>query len=217
MFSLLILLVAFLWFWHAGKSWLSNLSLREIAARLKSRMVTVTPSSAIVIQRLQALNRLETAKMVSQHIVEASSKSTWLPSFLAGERLLLLAQVEVVAGVDLSKVLKSDIDVIGDKVAIVLPEPQILSARIDEAMTKVFAREKGWLVFNPDKNLERQARLQALSEARQAALQSGLMNFARKKAEESLRNFLHALGFKQVEIRWQTQREMKKEGEQGNG
>ncbi len=215
--GLLALSLAFLWLWNAAKRWLTEHGLREISARLKARVVSVTPSPTVVVQRLQALNQLETAQFVSQHVVEAKSESTWLPSFLAGERLLLVAQVEVIAGLDMKRVSPSDIEVKGDEVVVTLPPPKILSVRIDETKTRVFARERGWLVFNPDIDLEREARLQALTEARQAALRSELLPFAQQKAEENLRTFLQALGFKRVEIRWRTQDEMAKRGEEDNG
>lgn len=215
--GLLVLIFAFLWLWNTGKRWLTEQGLKEISARLSARIISVTPSPTVIVQRLQALNRLETAQFVSQHVVEAKSESTWLPSFLVGERLLLIAQVEVVAGLDMKGISPRDIEVKGDKVVINLPPPKILSMRIDETKTQVFAREKGWFVFNPDKDLEREARLQALNEARQAAMKSELLSFARQKAEENLRIFLQSLGFRQVEIQWRTQDEMVKRGEVDNG
>jgi len=210
--GLVLLLVALLWLWNAGKMWLANFRLKELTERLTSRIITVTPSPTVIVERLQSLDRLETARLVSQHVVEVKSESEWLPSFLVGERLILVAQVEVIAGVDMREISPKDIEVNGDKVFLTLPQPKIFSVKIDEAKTQVIAREKGWLVFNPDKNLEREARLQALREARAAAIKSDLLPFARQKAEENLRGFLHALGFKQVEILWRTP-EMTKRGE----
>ena len=192
--------------------WLASFRLKELTERLASRVITVTPSPTVIVERLQSLDRLETARLVSQHVVEVKSESEWLPSFLVGERLILVAQVEVIAGVDMREISPKDIEVNGDKVFLTLPQPKIFSVKIDEAKTQVIAREKGWLVFNPDKNLEREARLQALREARAAAIKSDLLPFARQKAEENLRGFLHALGFKQVEILWRTP-EMTKRGE----
>ncbi|MFA0742835.1 MAG: hypothetical protein DFNUSKGM_002967 [Candidatus Fervidibacter sacchari] len=192
--------------------WLANFRLKELTERLASRVITVTPSPTVIVERLQSLNRLETARLVSQHVVEAKSESEWLPSFLAGERLVLIAQVEVIAGVDMKEVSPKDIEVNGDKVVVTLSQPKIFSVKIDEAKTQVITRERGWLVFNPDKDLEREARLQALREARAAAIKSDLLPFARQKAEENLRGFLHALGFKQVEILWRTP-EVTKRGE----
>jgi len=210
--GLVLLLVALLWLWNAGKMWLASFRLKELTERLTSRVITVTPSPTVIVERLQSLDRLETARLVSQHVVEVKSESEWLPSFLVGERLILVAQVEVIAGVDMREISPKDIEVNGDKVVLTLPQPKIFSVKIDEAKTQVITRERGWLVFNPDKDLEREARLQALREAREVAFKSDLLPFARQKAEENLRGFLHALGFKQVEILWRTP-EVTKRGE----
>jgi len=200
--ALALCLLAGLWLWQAGKRWWRERGLREMAARLTMRVVSTTPSPSIVVQRLQALSRWETGRMVSQHVVEVQSGLPWLPSSLAGERLLLVAQVETIAGVDMGSLKPEDVRVNGEKVSLTLPPPQILSMRVDEANTRVFARERGWLVLHPDKDLERTARLQALQEARQAVGRSELLPFAQRRAEENVRAFLHALGFSQVEIRW---------------
>lgn len=214
-FLVFLAFVTFLWAWHAGKIWLTGLS-KELTRRSRRQVVTVIPSLAIVVERLQALNRLETARFISQHIIEVSSQPEWLPSFLAGERLLLMAQVEVIAGVDMSEVSAEDICVHSDEVVINLPQPQIFSIRLDEANTRIFARQRGWLVFNLNEDLEREARLQALSEAKEASIKNNLLSLARRKAEENLRGFLHALGFKRVEIRWRAH-DVAKGGELGNG
>ncbi len=202
LFALLVLFAA-LWLWQVGKEWLTFQHLRNVAGRLGARIVSVTPSPAVIVQRLQALNRWETAQMVSQHLVEVRSESTWLPSFLFGERLLLIAQAEVVAGINMRRLSPENVQVQGDRIVLTLPPPQILSVRLNEVQTRVFTRERGWLVFTPDSDLERRARLQAIQEARQAALRSDLLPFAMRRAEENLTAFLRALGFQEVEIRWQ--------------
>ncbi len=196
-------LILALWLWQAAQQWFTLRRLREIVAGLGTRVVSVTPSPTVVVQRLQALHRWETARFVSQHVVEARSESSWLPPFLGDERLLLIATAEVIAGVDMERLSPNDVQWQDNRLVITLPPPQILSVRLDEAKTQVFTRERGWLVFNPDPNLEQAARLQALQEARQAALQSELLSFAAQKAEENLRSFLKAMGFEQVEVRWQ--------------
>ncbi|MFA0754296.1 MAG: hypothetical protein IMHGJWDQ_002082 [Candidatus Fervidibacter sp.] len=193
-----------LWLWQEGKRWWTGQRVRELMTRLTARVTTVTPSPAVILMRVQALNRLETARLVTQHIVEAKSAPSWLPEFLAGERVLLIAQAETRVGVNLQQLSQRDVQVDGDAVTLFLPPPQILSVRLDEFQTRVFTRERGWLVFNPDPQLERTARLQALQEARRAAMQSELLSFARQQAEANLTAFLHALGFRRVEIRWRT-------------
>ncbi|MFN3689667.1 MAG: hypothetical protein ACK4UU_01935, partial [Fimbriimonadales bacterium] len=67
-------------------------------------------------------------------------------------------------------------------------------------------RERGWLVFRPDKEIEQRARRQAWLEARQAALRGALLHRARAQAADELQRLLHMLGFEHAQINWQTAR-----------
>lgn len=197
-----LVIIAGLWLLGILKGWMVPHFLRRAAARWTAKIFTVTPTATVIVERLQAINRLETARQVSHHVIEASADSPWLPSFLGGEKLLLIAQAEAIAGVELRHFSEDDVEVIGDRVTLHLPLPKILSVRLDETDSRVYVRERGWLVFTPDKDLERRARLQAYQEARQAALQSELLSVARQNAEANLQAFLQALGFRQVTVQW---------------
>lgn len=201
-----VILVIGVGFWLLGafKSWMVPNLLRRAAARWTAKIFSVTPTASVIVERLQAINRLETARQVSHHVVEVSVDSPWLPSFLGGERVLMVAQAEAIAGVDLQHFSENDVQVTGDRVVLHLPPPKILSVRLDETKSRVYARERGWLVFNPDKDLERRARLQAYREASQAARQSELLSVARRNAEVNLQAFLQALGFRQVTVQWKS-------------
>ena len=52
------------------------------------------------------------------------------------------------------------------------------------------------------KHAEAQARLKAQMDARQTALESGVLTIARTNAEKNLKAFLLSLGFEKVEFRW---------------
>lgn len=170
-------------------------SLESLTARVSS----TRPLSPVIVRQLQALNRLETAKQTNSHIIEAESHAEILPS-LTREVLVLIAQTEVTAGIDLAQLTVKDVQVKGQTVRIRLPEPKVLNVQVDDLHTRVYKREKGWLVWNPDKDLEREARLKASLEARQAARANGLLQTARENAETNLRSLLKSLGFEQVEF-----------------
>ncbi|MCC6443209.1 MAG: DUF4230 domain-containing protein [Armatimonadetes bacterium] len=169
---------------------------------LAAHVTTVSAPSPVIIERLQALNRLETARQVTRHVVEAKSESLPLPAFLTGDKLLMLAQAEVVAGVDLSGLSAKDVAVSGSAVVVQLPAPQFLSIAIDDTHSQVYNRQRGWLVFRPDPDLERQARLKARLDARQSALENGVLKTARTHAEENIRSLLLMLGFQKIDLRW---------------
>ncbi|GIV06090.1 MAG: hypothetical protein KatS3mg016_1665 [Fimbriimonadales bacterium] len=183
---------------EAGREWLLD--------RVRSMTATVyrsQPSPVVVVERLQAVRRLETARQTTMHDV-AVEASNGLPVWLAGERLRMRVVAETSAGIDLSKLKPEHVQVSGNRVRITLPEPQIFDIAIREAGTEVYHRERGWLNFHPDKQIEQRARNQALLEARQAALQGELLHRARMNAAGELQRLLKMLDFEQVQIGWQT-------------
>ncbi len=176
--------------------------LGRLSSSLWDRVTTVSTSGPIVVQRLQALNRLETARQTLLQPVQAESNIGALPGFLGRDKLEMLANTEVVAGVDLSKLTESDVAVTGHTVRLRLPQPSVFSVRVEDESSRVYSRQRGWFVWTPDPDLERQARLGAQSSARSAARGSGLLDAARTNAETNIRGFLVSLGFSQVNIEW---------------
>lgn len=175
---------------------------QRVAQNLAARTVTVTATSPVIVERLHALNRLETARQVTSHVVEASSDTLPLPQFLVRDRLMMLVQTEAVAGVDLSRLAPEDVQVRGSGVAVRLPEPELFTVTIADEHSKVYTRERGWFVMNPDPDLERQARLKAKADARRAASRGELVSAAKTNAESNLRSLLQTLGFEEVEFQW---------------
>lgn len=170
--------------------------------RMASRIVTVTTAAPIIVERLQALSRLETVRQIDRHVIEAKSESQILPDFLGKDKLMMQVQTETVAGVDLSLLSEKDIAVKDGVVTIHLPGPQIFYVRVDDKNSMVYTRERGLLVFHPDTDLERQARLKAQDDARLTAMRSDVLTTAQTNAEQSLRALLKTLGFHQIEFKW---------------
>lgn len=175
-------------------------SMRQTVSNLFEKRSSAHATAPVIVEKLQALNRLETARQTTQHQIEAKTERGILPDFLAGEKVRLQAQAEAVAGIDLKDLKPQDIQVQGERVIIKLPTVRLFQVSLNEAVTQVYHREKGWLVFNPDKDLEREARLLAWSEARQAALQGDLLKKARTHAEENLSQLIRSFGFQSVEF-----------------
>ncbi|MHB1458679.1 MAG: DUF4230 domain-containing protein [Armatimonadota bacterium] len=169
---------------------------------MASRIVTVTTPSPVIVEKLQALNRLETIRQINRHIIEAKSESQILPDFLGKDKLMMQVQTETVAGVDLSLFSEKDIYVKDGTVTVHLPGPQIFYIRVDDKNSMVYTRERGLLVFHPDTDLERQARLKAQDNARLTAIHSDVLSTAQTNAEQNLRALLKTLGFKKIEFKW---------------
>lgn len=161
--------------------------------------VVIDTSRPVVIEQIRALSKLETVHYQMQKVV--SGKSTGpLPEFLTSDKILLVAQGEVVAGMDLSKLEEGDISVEGDRVTIKLPIPEILYSKIDNDKTYVYDRQTG-IFSKPDPNLETQLRQAAEKEIRQSATEDDILGKARTNAEQVVRSLITGLGYKEVVFR----------------
>lgn len=161
------------------------------------RDIRTTP---IILQQVQALNRLETAQQSSHQVVRAASENPVLGELLSKDELTFVAVVRTTAGVDLAKLSPGDVSVHGQRVTVRLPPPEVFAVTIDEVASEVVAREQGWLNFRADKDLEAEARREATAQARRAALQRGLLQEAEANAETALRKLLEQLGFAEIEF-----------------
>jgi hypothetical protein len=92
------------------------------------------------------------------------------------------------------------VQVNGNSVTIRLPEPEILSTRLNEEETRVYDRDFSLLNFRPDDGLVDEAREQALREVKEAARENGILDYAESNAENSIRVFVTSLGFEEVEF-----------------
>lgn len=161
------------------------------------RMTTrATATGPVVLERVQQLQRLETCRYNGNVIVEGKTQS-WLPTWMAGDRMLFVGRGEVVAGVDLTSLTPSDIRVQGSTVTLKLPETQILHTRLDNHQSQVYERRSGFL-SGPDHQLETRVRVEAEEKIRQAAVENGVLGTARSHAQTALRGHLETLGFRDV-------------------
>jgi hypothetical protein len=173
--------------------------LGRLAARLTGRTTLFDVSSPAVVEKIRQLSRLETVEYSLDKIVEGDRNNPYLPDFLVGDKLLLVAHGEVIAGIDLAQLKAGDVAVSGDSVHVRLPAPQILTTRIDNGRTRVYSRSTG-LLTPADPNLESQARQTAEQQIAQAALDDGILEKARQNARASVTALLYGLGFRSVDV-----------------
>jgi hypothetical protein len=157
-------------------------------------------SRATVVHQVQQLQRLETVVYSMEKIVTGSQESRYLPTFLAGDRLLLIVYGDVTAGIDLAALDVEAVEVSGSVITMTLPSPDIFSTRIDNGRTRVYSRETG-LFTSPDPNLESEVRREAERQVRQAALDGGILKTAAANARTTLSTFIRGLGFEAVQFR----------------
>ncbi len=157
---------------------------------------TIYPSSASVIHSVQTLSRLETVTYSVEKVITAESGQGPL-GFLFGDKLLLIAHGEIIAGVNLAKLGVDDVVLQdGGTVIIHLPPVEVFIATLDNSRTVVYDRKTG--VAGLNMQLETSARQEAERLILEAALEDGLEWKAEENARTVLRSFMMGLGFENV-------------------
>ncbi len=148
---------------------------------------------------MRSLNRLETATFTIEKIIDAGTSGNALSQFLFGDRLLLIAHGEVIAGFDLSQLPANSIAIDQSTLRLTLPSPSILVTKLDNTQTRVYDRRTG-LLSKGDKNLEANARAEAEKIISQAACTGNILTEASKNARSQLTALFKSLGFTTVII-----------------
>jgi hypothetical protein len=157
---------------------------------------TIYANEETVIHSVQRLSRLETVSFHIEKVITAETGQGPL-GFLFGDRLLLIAYGEVIAGIDLGKVTAENVARTDDgTIYFQLPPVEIFVATLNNERTWVYDRRTGVVGMNPE--LETEARREAERMILAAALEGGLEADAQANAEDVLRSFLLALGFEEV-------------------
>jgi hypothetical protein len=177
---------------HVGTSMRNRISVAFLG-----RHDSVDISQPSVIASIQRLARLESVVYTMDKVVEGNRTSQYLPDVLTGDKLLMVVHGQAVAGVDLSQVQPSSVQIDGRSVIITMPAAQLLSVSLDNSKTRVYSRITGLLV-PADPNLESEVREKAEGDLKQSALDSGILTTAEGNARATLTTMLHSLGFQQI-------------------
>jgi hypothetical protein len=175
----------------------------KLAAMITGRPLNIV-SAPDVVEKVQRLNRLETVVYSLDTVVESSESNPVLPDVLAGDRLLMIVHGQTIAGIDMSLLKPDSVEISengGERtVRLTLPPSQVFLTTIDEARSRVYARDTG-LFVKADPNLETETRVKAQGQLQQAALSDGILDAATKNARATVTALLEGLGFAHVEVR----------------
>jgi Protein of unknown function (DUF4230) len=160
-----------------------------------------TTTGPVVVEGMKELDQLATVRWTESVPVTRKTGGDILDRLVSGEKVIVIATGKVEAGVDLGDIDKDQVSVNGDSVTIDLPEPEILSASLDEERTRVYDRDFSPLNLRPDDDLVEEARLQAVEKITDAARENEILDTAEHNAEDSVRAFVTTLGFEEVRFR----------------
>lgn len=150
----------------------------------------------MVLQQVEELGQLEVVKYNIRDVIEYKKLRKWLPN----SKTALIVVGEVVACVDLTKIEKEDIVVIGDSVSIMLPVPEVCHFKVDHSRSRVYDMQYGlW----ESSTLVDEAYREAEQQLYKQAWEMGIATESRQSAVKILTPLMHALGFKKVRIDFQ--------------
>lgn len=162
---------------------------------------TISVDRPAIIQEIRALNRLETTSASIEKVITAEQGGSAFYNFFAGDKLLLVAHGDVIAGIDLSKMRPEDMQVSedGKSATVNLPPPEILVSRLDNEKTHVYDRDTG-IFTQGNPGLESEARRVAEQQILQAACEDGILKRAADEGKRSIENLVKAFGIDSVTV-----------------
>jgi hypothetical protein len=169
-----------------------------IATGIAQATPTIIVRPPALVQ-VRALNELATAQQLMSTVVEVEKARV---GDVIYERLVLIACGKVKAGINLSDLNDSNVVTDGDVVTIRLPQAQLQDIYlVDDASqpctTKVYDRTN-LIILQETRELEQQAREKALVAIRDASVQAGVLEEARRNAKLSIERVLLRAGYRQV-------------------
>lgn len=167
----------------------------------------VDRSGPVLLLELADLARFQAATGSFKEIVDVERDVDNVPSLVAGERTLFLAQGSVDAYVDFTGIDGDAVTVSADglRVDVVLPPAALSDARIDPEQSYVVSRERGVLdrlggVFSDNPTSERDLYRASERKIREAAEVSGLKERAEENTRSMLTGLLATLGYTDVRV-----------------
>lgn len=162
-------------------------------------LIKTQNDTTAVVQEIRALNKWETASFTIEKVIDQGNSGNMFQQFLFGDKILLIAHGEAVAGFDLSTLSPNDVHIQGNSITVTLPKPQIIYTRLDNDKTRVYDRQQG-LLTQPDKNLESNARVSAEKAIQAAACSDNILTVASDNARKEISTLLSAFKFSTITI-----------------
>lgn len=163
-------------------------------------------SPPAVLKQMSNLATYSAAQGRYQQTIDVEDDVAILPSFLAGEHTVFIAQGSVDAQVDFSGLAANAVQLRGDNgVTVTLPEPSLAKPVIDMNASRVASHDRGLLnrvgaVFTDNPNGERRFYELAQAKLAKAAKSGQLVTRAEANTTKMLQGLLGKVGFTDVQV-----------------
>jgi hypothetical protein len=101
----------------------------------KSLTASSTSDHALTVEKIEKMGKLQLVKINIKDVLEQTKER---PLFLPNAKAVLIVVGEVYAGIDLQKIQASDIVSTEKLVSITLPQPEILTAKVNHEQSRVY-------------------------------------------------------------------------------
>ncbi|MBD1433634.1 DUF4230 domain-containing protein [Sphingobacterium sp. DN00404] len=150
----------------------------------------------LLIERIEAMGKLELVKYRFSDVLEHKNISAYLPD----ASVLLIVKADAVGCVDLTKLSPQDIEVIDDSVSIRLPAPEICYVKIDHEASKVYDTK---MAFFREATLVDEAFKSAEKEVYKEVRNSDILTQTKENAIHVFRPLLEGLGFSKINVHFE--------------
>jgi hypothetical protein len=168
---------------------------------------TSIQSGPVILKSITALSRYEAASGTFQVVIDLSTHTSFVPSFIAGSQTLFIGDGTVVAYVDFGSLHGRAIQVNSARRAVTvrLPAAALEAPVLNVDQSYVFAQQQGLInrvanFFSGNPNSQQAVYISADQRIAAAARSSGLVADAERNTREMLTGMLATLGFQQIAV-----------------
>lgn len=150
----------------------------------------------LLIERMEAMGKLELVKYRFSDVLEHKNSSAYLPD----ASVLLIVKADAVGCIDLTKIEPEDIKVVEDSVSIQLPAPEVCYVKIDHEASKVYDTK---MAFFREATLVDEAFKSAEKEVHKEVKNSDILRQTKDNAIHVFKPLLEGLGFTKIHVTFQ--------------
>ena len=168
---------------------------------------TTVRTGPAVLKSITSLSRYEAASGNYQVVVDLSTHTSFLPSFIAGSQTLFIGDGSVVAYVDFGNLKGSAVRMNAARtvVTVRLPAARLEPAALNVGQSYVFAEQQGLInrvssFFSGNPNSQQAVYIAAQQKIQNAAVHSGLTSDAERNTRLMLTSMLTSLGFHRITV-----------------
>ena len=149
-----------------------------------------------VIEKIEAIGKLELVRMDLQDVIEHQVIRQWLPNAKA----ILIAYGEAAGCIDLQKIKPDDIYVSGDSISIQLPQPELCYCKVDHNKSRIMDTQFNFL---SGANIVDGAYKEAEKQMTRTVLKAGILEQTKTNAIAFFFPFFQSMGFKHCYIHFE--------------